>query len=73
MKKQLANIFDPKSIHPQVIPTSNGEKSSLNTSSSLTPVDVCSTCKGEGYWTDKKGTVQTCMNCLKKLGDEQFN
>lgn len=28
--------------------------------------EICSICKGQGYWTDSKGTVQTCWKCLNE-------
>ena len=32
---------------------------------------LCATCKNLGYYTDKFGTVRTCLNCLDRLGEEQ--
>jgi len=28
--------------------------------------DPCSICKGNGYWIDAKGVVQTCWKCLNE-------
>jgi hypothetical protein len=28
--------------------------------------EICSICKGQGYWMDAKGTVQTCWKCLNE-------
>src|SRR3990172_8504520 len=25
---------------------------------------ICATCEGRGYWTDSRGTVRTCLDCL---------
>ena len=38
----------------------------------LSSSPACNLCGNVGYWKSRNGVVQTCVQCLQKLGAEQF-